>query len=74
MGEPYQGGPPYYFGGLKGNPSLGFPLFDCSAIKFTLSCVLEGGGVSLSADSDQSAQYGKPMSLLANSPLETTSF
>ena len=53
LGEPYQGVPPYYFGGLKGNPSLGFPLFDCSAIKFTLSCVLEGGGVSLSADSDQ---------------------
>ena len=30
---------------FRGNPSLGFPLFDCSAIKFTLSCVLEGGGI-----------------------------
>ena len=29
---------------FRGNPSLGFPLFDCSAIKFTLSCVWKGEG------------------------------
>ena len=63
LGEPYQGVPPYFFDRLRGNPSLGFPLFDCSAIKFTLSCVWEGEGYFALCGA-------RPKAL----PLETASF
>ena len=55
-------------------PRWGFPSLIAPQSNSPFPAFFKERGISRSAERDQSAQYGKPMSLQANSPLETAIF